>query len=193
MTITTGNVQANPGQAASTTAMRSMIASATIGALLVLTSTLAMTKPGCASTVINACGKFSFWVPDDWKESRMGPPKGGERTAFESKDGSLYVLAGALEDRSAILSDEDVTDLIDEEFDDLKITSDKKETLEKFDVRLIEGTGKDAREAIIFKALALDSGTERGVVMVVVSGSPSDMAEEGATIEKILRSLRPHR
>jgi hypothetical protein len=172
--------------------MRSFVTSVTTLAFLVLASSLALTKPSCAGTVINACGKFSFWVPDDWRAAKEGTGN-VERTAFESKDGNLYVLVGSLPDKEAVLSDEDVTDFVDEEFDDMKVTSDKKDTVEKMDVRLLEGTGVDEGESIVFKLLALGAGSDDGVLAIVVSGSPKDMArpENQATIDRILRSLRP--
>lgn len=172
--------------------MRSLVTSVTTLAFLVLASTLAATKPSCAGTIINACGKFSFWVPDDWKVTKDATGS-VERTAFESKDGNLYVLVGPVESREAVLTDEDVTDFADEEFDDMKITSDKKDKVEKMDVRLVEGTGTDEGESIAFKMLAVEAGTDEGVLVIVVSGAPSDMArpENQATIDKILRSLRP--
>jgi hypothetical protein len=172
--------------------MRSFVTSVTTLAFLVLASSLALTKPSCAGTVINACGKFSFWVPDDWRAAKQGTGN-VERTAFESKDGNLYVLVGSLADKEAVLSDEDVTDFVDEEFDDMKVTSDKKDTVEKMDVRLLEGTGVDEGESVAFKLLALGAGSDDGVLAIVVSGSPKDMArpENQATIDRILRSLRP--
>jgi hypothetical protein len=170
--------------------MRSFVTGVATLAFLIVASTLASTKPSCAGTIINACGKFSFWVPDDWTVTKDADSV--EQTSFESKDGSLSVLVGPLADRNASLSDEDVTDFVDEEFDDMKVTSDKKDTVEKFNVRLVEGTGTDDGEAIAFKMLALDTGTDDGVLAIVVSGDPRDMAraETQAVIDRILRSVR---
>lgn len=172
--------------------MRSLVTSVTTLAFLVLASTLASTKPSCAGTIINACGKFSFWVPDDWKVTKDGMSS-VERTTFDSKDENLHVLVGPLVDKDVALSDEDVTDFADEEFDDMKVTSDKKDTVEKLDVRRVEGTGTDEGEPIVFKLLAMEAGSDGGVLAIVVSGSPSDMArpENQATIDRILSSLRP--
>jgi len=172
--------------------MRSLVTSVTVLAFLVLASTLGATKPSCAGTIINTCGKFSFWVPDDWKVTKEGTDS-VERTSVESKDGTLSVLVGPLPDKTAVLTDEDVTDFVDEEFDDMKVTADKRDMVEKFNVRLLEGTGTDEGEAIVFKMLALDAGVDGGVLAVVISGEPKDLgrAENQATIEKILRSVRP--
>jgi len=172
--------------------MRPLVTSLTTLTFLVLASTLAATKPGCADTVINACGRFSFWVPDDWTMKEQDPVN-VEQSMFESRDGNLYVLVGPLPDKSAELSDDDVTDFVDNEFDDMKVTSDKTDKLEKMDVRLVEGTGTDEGDPIVFKLLALDAGSDKGVLVLVVSGSAKDMARTAnqATIEKILRSFKP--
>jgi hypothetical protein len=173
--------------------MRSVLTSVTTLALLVLATTLAATKPGCAGTVINVCGKFSFWIPDDWKAASYGEAK-AERSTFESPDATLYVLVGPLTDKDADITDEDVTDFADEELDEMKVTSDTRDTLEKFNVRLVEGTGIDEGDPVIFRMLALDPGTTEGVLAVMVYGDARTMnrAENRATIERILRSVRPH-
>jgi hypothetical protein len=150
----------------------------------------------CAGTIVNACGKFSFWVPDDWKlakESREGKIS-AERSTYESADGNLYVLVGPLADRDADLMDEDVTDFIEQELDDMKVASDRRDKLENFNIRLVDGTGEDEGEAVSFKALALDPSATSGVIQILVYGVPADMSktENEAIVERILRSLRPH-
>jgi hypothetical protein len=175
--------------------MRPFLTTATTIALLVFAvSTFAATKPSCAGTIINACGKFSFSVPDDWKESKEDVDLGVEHTAFENRDGSLYVVAGPLRDKTATLTDEDVHDFLDEQFDRMKVTSDKKDMLGKLQIRLLEGTGTDDGDPVVFRALALDTGTAVGVLIVVVSGAARvmDQGDNKAAIEKILRSIRPH-
>jgi hypothetical protein len=131
-------------------------------------------------------------VPDDWKVSKDSGG-GTERSTYESPDGNLYVLVSPLADRNADLMDEDVTDFVDEELDDMKVTSDKREKLEKYDVRLLEGTGADEGDAVIYKALALDPGGAEGVIIAVVYGERSQMrkTENEVVIDRILRSLRP--
>src|SRR5207237_1405726 len=69
------------------TTVRSLMASATVFAFLVLATSLAAT-PSFGGTITNVCGKFSFWVPDDWKESQE--KSGIEQSAFASADGNLY-------------------------------------------------------------------------------------------------------
>jgi hypothetical protein len=173
-------------------AMRSLATSLATLSFLILATMLAATKPGCASTVINACGRFSFWVPDDWTMTKENPVN-VERSTFESRDGNLYVLVGPLPDKSAELSDDDVTDFVDEEFDDMKVTADKTTKLDNMDVRLVEGTGTDEGDPIMFKMLALDGGSDEGVLVAVVSGSAKDMARSAnqSMIEQILHSLKP--
>jgi hypothetical protein len=145
--------------------------------------------PAIAATQINGCGKFEVWVPDNWKVA-----VDGERLTGESDD--LSVLVGPLADKDADLIDEEVTDFIDEELENMKVTSDRREKLESFDVRLFEGTGRDDEEEedVVFRALALSPNTDNPVIEVLVYGAPELMSkpENQAVTERILRSLRPH-
>ena len=161
-------------------------------AFVAFVSTLAATIPARAGTVVNEGGKFSFWVPDDMKETKDSPNP--QRSTFENADGSIYVLVGPLAEEDADLIDEDVLDFVDEELDGMKATSDKNDTVEKFKVRLVEGTGVDEGDPVDFKMLALDPGTDDTVLAVLVYGDPSQMnkAENQSIVERILRSLRPH-
>jgi hypothetical protein len=156
-----------------------------------LTSTFAATKPSCASTVINVCGKFSFWVPDDWKATKDSDNVA--RTTFDSADGNLSVIAGPLSEEDADLTDDDVLDFADEELDEMKVTSDKPDTYEKFDVRLVEGTGQDDGDDVVFKMLALDPNGDGTVLAVLIYGSEADMKKPSnqAAIDQILHGLRP--
>jgi hypothetical protein len=169
-------------------------------ALLILPPTFAPTLMptalACAGTIVNVCGKFSFWVPDDWKiarESREGKVS-AERSTYESADATLYVLVGPLTDRDADLVDEDVKDFVEQELDDVKFASDTRDKIDNFNVRLLSGTGQDEGEPVSFRSLALDPSATTGLLEVIVYGAASDMskAENEALVERILRSLRPH-
>lgn len=172
--------------------MRSIAASVATLAFLVLATSLAATKPGCAGTIVNVCGKFSFWVPDDWKMTKEGDS--AERTTYDSPDGNISLLVGPIAEKDADLSDEEVTDFADEELDEMKVTGDKLDTVEKFKVRLVEGTGEDEGDPVVFKMLALDPETDDTVLAIIIYGSARNMekSENQATIDKILRSLRPN-
>jgi hypothetical protein len=117
------------------TVMRTFVTSLTALTLLVLASTLAATTLGRADTVINVCGKFSFWVPDGWRETKESL-KNAERSIFESADATLYVVVGPLPDKFADLSDDDVPDFASEQFSEVKVWSDTRDKLENFHVRL---------------------------------------------------------
>jgi hypothetical protein len=173
--------------------MRSLAISLTSLAFVILASTFAATKPSCADTVVNTCGKFSFWVPDDWKATKEDDTP-IDRLTFESPDGNLSLLVGPLAEKDADLKDEEVTDFADEELDEMKVTGDKNDTVEKFKVRLIEGTGEDEGDPVVFKMLALDPDTDDTVLAIMIYGDTRHMskADTQATIDKILRSLRPH-
>ena len=68
-------------------------------------------------------------MPDDWKATKDSDNVA--RTTFDSADGNLSVVAGPLSDTDAELSDEEVTDFADEELEEMKVTGDKFDTLEK--------------------------------------------------------------
>jgi hypothetical protein len=160
--------------------------------LLVLPPALGPTASACAGTIVNVCGKFSFWVPDDWKavtERRSS----AERTTYQSADGALSVVVGPLADKEANLSDEEVSDSIEEELDDVKVASDKSDKIDNFNIRRMDGTAEDDGDPVIFKALALDPGAAAAVLQVLVYGALEDMnrTDNEAVIERILRSLRP--
>ena len=106
----------------------------------VLVSLLFLTSAASAlaETQVNVCGRYSIWVPDTWKITTNN-----ERVTAESRSNGLYLVAAPIKDKSADLIDEDVTDFIDAELDDMKITSDRRENLGGVAVRIIEGTGKD--------------------------------------------------
>ena len=57
----------------------------------------------CAGTIVNACGKFSFWVPDDWKPAKEAGG-GTERSTYESPDGVIWVVVSPLADKNADLN-----------------------------------------------------------------------------------------
>jgi hypothetical protein len=160
-------------------------------ALILFAAVFAMPQVAFAGTVTNATGKFTFWVPDDWKETKESG--GAERTSFDSADGSLSVLAGPLKDKDVELTDEDVLDFADDELDDMKVTTDKRDTIEKHDVRLVEGTGKDNNDPIVFKMLALDPGADDQILVVLVYGGSRAMnrAPNLQNVERMLRSIRP--
>jgi hypothetical protein len=171
--------------------MRFFVTSITTLFLVIAASTFAATKPTCAGTVVNVCGEFTFWVPDDWK-----PTKDSDfitRTTFDSADGNLSVVAGPLSDTDADLGDEEVSDFADEELDEMAVTADVRGVLEKFSIRLLDGTAQDEGDPVIFKMLALDPGSDHTVIAVLIYGSAEDMnkADNQATIDKILHSLRP--
>jgi hypothetical protein len=176
--------------------MRWLMTGAASLALLIVPPTLAPTLMptalACAGTIVNVCGKFSFWVPDDWKAAKESKAS-AERSTYQNADGTLYVLVGPVADRDADLVDEDVKDFIEEEIDDVKFEADTREKVENFNVRLLSGTGQDESDPVGFKALALDPGVTTGLLQVLVYGAPSDMSktENEAVIERILRSLRP--
>lgn len=143
--------------------------------------------PAFADTQVNACGKYSIWVPDNWKVTINN-----ERLNAESRDGELTLVVSQLEDKAADLLDEDVSNFIDEEIDNTKFTSDRRDKLADFPVRILEGTGTDEGN-IIFKALALDPGGNAAVIEMFIYGDPAEMNRPANkdTVNRILRSFKP--
>lgn len=137
---------------------------------------------------VNQSGKFSIWVPDQWKVTQEG-----NRIRARNPRDTIEVLAGPLPDTDADLVDEDVADFVDDEIDDMKITKDDKTKLGSLDARILEGEGTDEGDDIIFRALALDPGGTAAVIEVVVYGDDDimDTPDIKRVVERILRSLKP--
>lgn len=143
--------------------------------------------PALADTQVNAPGKYSIWVPDNWKVTFNN-----ERLDAESRDTEITLVVSSLKDKDADLLDEDVTDFVDDEIDDMKVTSDRRDKLGAFDVRIVEGTGTDDGN-IIFKAVALDPGTNAALIEMLIYGDPAEMKKPAnrTAIDRILRSFKP--
>jgi hypothetical protein len=91
-----------------------------LGLLLFLTPA----APALGDTKVNACGRYSIWVPDSWEITLKS-----ERMTAESRDNGLYLVVAPIEDKSADVIDDDVVDFIDDELENMKITSDRREKL----------------------------------------------------------------
>jgi plasmid maintenance system killer protein len=143
--------------------------------------------PAVADALVNACGKYSIWLPDRWKITIKN-----ERVTAQSRDNKLYLVVAPIEDKSASLLDDDVADFIDDELEDMKITSDGREKLGGIEARVMEGTGTDDGD-MSFRAVALKPSENAGVIEVLIYGSPGEMklAANRAVVDRILRSLKP--
>jgi len=156
---------------------------ATLLGLLFLTAA----APVLADTQVNACGRYSIWVPDTWKVMIRN-----ERLTAESPDNNLYLIVAPLDDQAADLIDDDVVDFIDSELDSIKITSDRRQKLGGVEARVMEGTGTDESE-MFFRAVALDPSQNEAVIEMVVYGAPNDMKRPAnkAIIDRIVGSFKP--
>ena|ERR1700722_5178410 len=143
--------------------------------------------PAFASTQVNACGRYSIWVPDNWKITFNN-----ERMTAESRDNEITLVVAPLKDKEADLLDDDVTDFVDDEIDDMKVTSDRRDKVGGFQVRIFEGTGTDDGN-ITFKALAIDPSENEAVIEMLIYGDPGEMKRPAnkANIDRILRSFKP--
>jgi hypothetical protein len=143
--------------------------------------------PAFADTQINACGRYSIWVPDAWKTTIEN-----EKLTAESRDHELHLVVAPIKDKSADLIDEDVADFIDEALDDMKITSDRREKLGGVEARVMEGTGMDDGN-ILFRAIALDPGENEGLIEMLIYGAPGEMKRPAnrAIFDRIVRSFKP--
>ncbi len=161
---------------------RAVIASA---ALLAATPILLPTTaaPAYAGTQVNASGRFSIWVPDDWEVTFNG-----KRLSAESDE--IAVVVGPLADKAAALGDEDVRDFVGDELNNIKVTVDRLDKLEGFDIRVLEGTDEDENA---FRSLALLPRAGERVIQVLAYGDPAEMdrPETRSVIDRILQSLRP--
>ncbi len=143
--------------------------------------------PALAGTQVNACGRYTVWVPDTWKVTAKN-----ERLTADSRDDELHVIVAPIKDKLADLIDADVVDFIDDELDDVKITSDRREKSGGIDARVMEGTGMDDGN-ILFRAVALDPGENEGLIEVLIYGAPGEMKRPAnkAIVDRIVRSFKP--
>lgn len=143
--------------------------------------------PTFADTQVNACGRYSIWVPDAWKITIEN-----EKLSAESRDGELYMIAGPIEDKFADLIDGDVTEFIEDELQDMKITSDRRDKLAGLEARILQGTGTDEGSRV-FTAAALDPSENEGLIEVLIHGAPAAMKRPAnkAIVDRILQSFKP--
>jgi hypothetical protein len=148
---------------------------------------LTQAAPAFADTQVNPCGRYSIWVPDAWKITLKK-----ERMTADSRDNELHLVVAPIEDKSADLIDEDVADFIDDELDNPKITSDRRERSGGIEARVMEGTGKDDGN-VIFRAVALDAGENEGLIEMLIYGDPAEMKRPAnrVIIDRIVRSFKP--
>jgi hypothetical protein len=145
-----------------------------------------------ADTQVNACGKYSLWLPDRWKVTIKN-----ERLTALSRDNKLHLVVAPIEDKSAELLDDDVGDFIDDELDDMKITSDRREKSAGIEARVMEGTGTNADDDnesdVSFRAVALQPSEKTGVIEILIYGAPGEMKrpENRAIVDRIMHSFKP--
>jgi hypothetical protein len=164
---------------------------AVVASAAVLVASLALAQAPAVSafagTQVNGSGKFTVWLPDDWEVT-----VNGKRTSAENDEISL--VAGPLSDKTAALTDEDVKDFVGDELDNINVTLDRRDKLEGFEIRVLEGTSEDDGSPILFRSLALSPHAEGRVIQVVAYGDPAEMNKPAtrAIIDRILLSLRPY-
>jgi hypothetical protein len=143
--------------------------------------------PAVADALVNACGSYSLWLPDRWKFTIED-----DRLTAESRDNKLYLVVAPIEDKSANLLDDDVADFIDDELEDMKITSDRLDRLGGIEARIMEGTGTDDGD-VSFRAIALKPSEDAGVIELLIYGAPGEMKRlaNRAIVDRIIRSLKP--
>ncbi|HLH95088.1 MAG TPA: hypothetical protein VKW08_08215 [Xanthobacteraceae bacterium] len=143
--------------------------------------------PTLAHVQVNACGRYSIWIPDTWKITATN-----EKLTAESRDGELYLVVSPVEDKSADLIDDDVTEFVENELESVSVTSDRREKFAGLDARVIEGTGVDDGDRS-FKAVALDPSENEGLIEVLVYGSPRVMKRPAnrSIVDRILHSFKP--
>lgn len=134
----------------------------------------------------SAAGGFVVWLPPAWIARDVT-----KRIAAQNRADSVDALIGPL-DPDAELTDEDVVDFVDDEVDDLKVTSDAPATMGGLKARLLAGTGTDEGDAVVFRALAIDPGGDAPILMALVYGDDDIMAQDQlkAAVEHIFRSLK---
>jgi hypothetical protein len=141
-----------------------------------------------AGEVSNPQGKFSIWLPDSWEVTQSG-----NRVLAQNPKDSIEVVVGPLKDPNADLTDEDVTDFVDDELDAMKVAKDEKVTQASRPARRLEGTGADGDDDIEFRAVAIDPAEKEAVIeaLVMIDHDIIDREQMEKVVEHILRSFKP--
>jgi hypothetical protein len=141
-----------------------------------------------ADTQVSDCGRYSIWLPNNWKVTINK-----DRLTAISGDDEIWLVVAPLSDKDADLLDEDVTNFVKEEIENVKFTSDRRDKLSNFQVRILEGTDDDEGKKVFFKALALDPGGNEAVIELLVYADRTEMNRPANknVIDRILRSLMP--
>ena len=136
----------------------------------------------------NAKGGYEVWLPPAWVVR-----ENGDHFIAQNQRDSVDALIGPLKDHDADLTDEDVVDFIDDELDDLKVVGDSPTKIGGLDARLLDGTGLDGADVVIFKAVAIDPGEGMPVIVALVYGDEELMTQDNVkgAITHIFNSLKP--
>lgn len=143
-----------------------------------------------ATTQVNGCGRYEIWTPDNWKITLNK-----DRLEAESPDNEIVLVVAPVNDRSADLLDADTTEFIDNEINEPKVTSDRRDKVGGLEARILEGVGRDNNDPVSFKAVALDPGGFEGLVEMIVYGAPEMMERHTykTIFEQMLASFKPHK
>ena len=156
--------------------------------IIALIASLAGAASALAGEYKNPAGKFSIWLPDPWTVRVEG-----KRIFAQNPKDTIEVVVHPLDDPDADLVDEDVADFVDEELDTMKVVTDKPLKHGELNARLLEGTGTDGPDDVVFRALAVDPSANDPVIEVVVYGDDDVMDKDDIKpmVQHILRSLHP--
>lgn len=144
--------------------------------------------PAGAAMRDNQVGGFTVLVPDGWVVEDHGP-----RLIAHNPADTIQLVVGPLADADADLNEVDVLDFVDDELDDMHVTTDRMGQQASKPARFVEGTGTDEGDDVAFRAVAIDPAANRAVIVALVYGE-SDVAARGqaqAVISRILESFRP--
>jgi uncharacterized protein YbdZ (MbtH family) len=156
---------------------------ALLGAVVLTLATQAF-----AGTQTSACGRYSLWVPDNWRVSIEK-----DHVLANSRDNEIWLEAAPLDDKDADLIDDDVVNFVKADLENVKFTSDRRDKFKEFPVRLLEGTGEDEGNKVTFRALALDPGGNEAVIEVLVYADRTEMNRSAnkSIIDRVFHSLTP--
>jgi hypothetical protein len=150
-----------------------------------------------ARELSNDAGKYTAWVPDGWKVEVVGA-----RVTVHDKSSGIALIISPLDDRDAEPADEDVVDFVDNELDNVKVTSDRRGRQGKLALRMLEGTAHEAQDeddgkpneyrASNFRLMAIALGEDSDTVVVMAYGEPAALSTKAnqALIDRVMGSVR---
>lgn len=154
---------------------------------ILLSAAALLVAPRLARAGVTQLEGFSIWLPSNWATQTNE-----DRVDAHSSNEVLYLRAQVLDlPPKATLATAPLEGVIDDELDDYDLLSDQMDTTGPSPLRVVEGSGEDEGDDVVFRVVAIPGAKPTQVVLAMI------YAEEDAfqyqsnrdTVARILASL----